>query len=121
MMHYARPIRITQDCLACHGEPAGEVDPTGADKEGKRNGDVIGAFSVEASTEQLVQTANSNSLVLFLLSFLTLLASAGAVYVVVQRLVIRPLSRSVDLAHRIASNDLSADDLVVESKDEIGD
>jgi methyl-accepting chemotaxis protein len=68
-----------------------------------------------------VSSASSNSLTIFLLSFLTLLASATAVYIVVQKLVIGPLSKSVELANHIAKNDLSVADLIVESEDEIGE
>jgi methyl-accepting chemotaxis protein len=121
VMRYAQPVRLTQDCLRCHGEPAGEVGPFGAIKEGMKVGDLRGAFSVSASTEQLLQTANSNSVALFLLSFFTLLASGGAIYAVVRKLVVRPLSKSVDLANYIANSDLSADDLIVDSADEIGE
>ena len=121
VMRYAQPVRLTQDCLVCHGEPLGEKGPFGYAKEGMKAGDLRGAFSVTASTEQLVKTANSNSIAIFLLSFFTLLASAAAVYLVVQKLVVRPLSDSVELANRIASNDLAADDLVVHSEDEIGE
>ena len=86
-----------------------------------KTGDLHGAFVVTASTEQLVKTANSNSIAIFLLSFFTLLASAAAVYLVVQKLVVRPLSKSVELANHIANHDLSMDDLVVDSDDEIGE
>jgi methyl-accepting chemotaxis protein len=95
VMRYAQPVRLTPDCLVCHGDPAGEKGPFGYTKEGMKSGDLRGAFAVTASTEQLVSSASSNSLTIFLLSFLTLLASATAVYIVVQKLVIGPLSKSV--------------------------
>ena len=121
VMRYARPIRITSDCLVCHGDPAGQTDPLGFAKEGMKSGDLYGALAVSSPTEQLTRTANSNSIAIFLLSFFTLLASAGAVYLVVRKFVIRPLSKSVELAHSIGNNDLSMDDLDVESEDEIGE
>jgi len=121
VMRYAQPVRLTQDCLVCHGEPLGAKGPFGYAKEGMKVGDLRGAFSVTASTEPLIRTANSNSIAIFLLSFFTLLASAAAVYLVVQKWVVRPLSDSVELANRIAGNDLAADDLVVHSEDEIGE
>jgi methyl-accepting chemotaxis protein len=120
MMRYVLPVRLTEDCLVCHGDPAGEKDPTGGTKEGMKAGDLMGAFSVAASTEPLIKTASSNSTATFLLSFFTLLASAGAVYAVVHKVVIRPLSKSVELANSIANNDLSVHDLLVDSEDEIG-
>ena len=120
-MRYAQPVRLTQDCLLCHGDPAGEKGPFGFVKEGMKSGDLRGAFAVKASTDALLSTARSNFVATFLLSFLTLLASAGAVYAVVRKLVIRPLSASVALANSIANNDLSVDDLTVNSGDEIGE
>jgi methyl-accepting chemotaxis protein len=121
VMHYIQPVRLTQDCLVCHGEPAGEKDPFGHAKEGLTSGDLRGAFSITVPAEQLIRTANSNSLAIFLLSFFTLLVSAAAVYLVVRRLVIEPLSKSVELANCIGNRDLSADDLAVDSEDEIGE
>lgn len=46
---YARPIRLSQDCLACHGDPATSPtkdgrDITGMPMEGWKTGQVHGAF-----------------------------------------------------------------------------
>lgn len=120
-MRYAQPVRLTQDCLGCHGGPAGEKDPFGYAKEGAKLGDLQGAFAVSSSTDQLVSTAKSNYIATFLLSFLTLLSSGVAVYILVQKLVIRPLTKSTALANTIANNDLSVDDLMVDYEDEIGE
>ncbi len=59
VMRYAQPVRLTEDCLLCHGDPAGQKDPFGFTKEGMKVGDLRGAFSVTASTQQLVQTAGA--------------------------------------------------------------
>ena len=119
-MLYAQPVRITEDCLPCHGDPIGEKDPFGYAKEGVKVGDLHGIFAVTAPTDKLISRAASNSLAIFLLSLLTLIASGAAVYVLVQKLVIRPLSKSIALSNSIAANDLSEDDLIVDSADEIG-
>jgi methyl-accepting chemotaxis protein len=120
-MHYAQAVRLTQDCLVCHGSPAGEKDPFGYTKEGMKAGDLRGAFVIKASTESLVKTSSANSLILFLASFLTLLSAAGVVFFLIRKLVIKPLSASVHLANSIASNDLTAADLHIEAHDEIGE
>jgi methyl-accepting chemotaxis protein len=120
VMRYAQAVRLTQDCLFCHGDPAGAKDPFGYAKEGMKAGDLRGAFAVKASTEGLVQTARSNSIALFLTSFLTLLVAAGVVFVLVRKLITKPLSSVVDLANKIASNNLAVEDLPIESEDEIG-
>jgi len=121
IMRYAQAIRVTQDCLFCHGDPVGAKDPFGYTKEGMKEGDLRGAFTVKASTEALVQTANSNLIALFLTSFLTLLAAAGVLIVLVRKLITKPLAGAVDLANRIAGDDLAMDDLPVASEDEIGE
>ena len=121
VMRYAQPIRLTADCLVCHGEPMGQKGPFGYAKEGMKVGDLRGAFAVSASTDELAAMSRSNSIAMFLLNFLTLLASGAAVFYVVQRLVIGPLRKSVDVANRIANSDLSAPDLIVDSEDEIGE
>ena len=121
IMRYAQAVRLTQDCLMCHGDPAGEKDPFGYAKEGMRAGDLRGAFTVKASTESLVRTANSNSLVFFFTTFFTLLAAVSVVFVLVRKLVVLPLSTSVELANKIAGNDLSVPDLPVGANDEIGE
>jgi methyl-accepting chemotaxis protein len=120
-MRFALPVRLTQDCLVCHGDPVGAKDPFGYTKEGMKVGDLRGAFVITASTEELVKTSSSNSITLFLISFLTLLTAAGVVYALVRKMVTRPLSSSVDLANSIAQNDLTVDDLPVDSEDEIGE
>jgi general secretion pathway protein A len=45
-VRYMLPIYITKPCLACHGEPAGELDIAGRPKEGYKEGDLRGAISV---------------------------------------------------------------------------
>jgi len=121
VMRYAQPVRLTQDCLSCHGDPAGQKDPFGFAKEGMKVGDLRGAFVLKASTERLLQTASSNSVAIFLISFFTLLTTAGVVFALVRNLVIKPLSASVELANNIAHNNLAVDDLPVEAQDEIGE
>ena len=122
MMRYAQAIRLTEDCLICHGDPSGSSprDPFGYIKEGMKVGDLRGAFTVKASTEGLVQTANSNLSALFVTSFLTLVAAAAVLFVLVRKLITHPLSAAVNLANEIAGNNLAMEDLRVESEDEIG-
>lgn len=46
---YFRPIRLTEECMYCHGDPKGEKDVTGGIKEGWKVGEVHGAFVVITS------------------------------------------------------------------------
>jgi methyl-accepting chemotaxis protein len=120
-MRYAQPVRLTTDCLFCHGDPAGAKDPFGYAKEGMKAGDLRGAFVVTAPTDELTKTARANSLALLLVTFSTLLAAVGVVFLVVRRFVVRPVTASTTLAQEIAGNNLSVDDIEIVSGDEVGE
>jgi len=120
VMRYAQPVRLSEDCLLCHGSPAGEKDPFGYVKEGMKAGDLRGAFVVRASTEKLLAADRANSTAIFLTSLLTLLTAAGVVFALVRKMVIKPLTASVELANHIANRNLGVEDLPVLAEDEIG-
>lgn len=48
MLRVVMPIYYAKDCLACHGEPKGDLDISGYPKEGHREGDLAGAITVTA-------------------------------------------------------------------------
>ena len=121
VMRYAQPVRLTRDCLYCHGDPAGAKDPFGFAKEGMKEGDLRGAFVVTAPLDTLRKASTDNSLVLFLISIATLIAGVGVVFFIVRRYVVSPLSAAVEMAAQIADNNLAADDIEVNSSDEIGE
>lgn len=93
---YARPIRLSADCLVCHGDP--KTSPTGDGKdvlgftmEGWKEGEVHGAFVLTAKLDSIdsVVRAGVMSTLLWILPT-TLLIGVG-VYFLVDRTVIRPL------------------------------
>jgi general secretion pathway protein A len=45
-LRYLQPLYIASACLACHGDPKGELDVAGRAKEGYREGELRGAVSV---------------------------------------------------------------------------
>ena len=120
VMRYAQPVRLTADCLVCHGDPVGQKDPFGYSKEGMKAGDLRAVFTVKVSTAMLAETSRANSIAIFLISLLTLLAAAAVMFALVRKLVVTPLSASVHLANAIAENNLAIADLPVTSEDEIG-
>ena len=120
IMRYAQPVRVAQDCLQCHGDPAGEKDPFGFPKEGMKVGELRAAFALEAPTETLVQQARSNMLATFLITFLTVLSAIMVMYFVLRALVVHPVKRCADFAAIIAQKDLTVEDLTISSADEVG-
>ncbi len=121
VMRYAQPVRLTEDCLFCHGDPAGAKDPFGYAKEGMKVGDLRGAFVVTAPLTAMREAATGNSLALLLLSAVTMLLTAGVVFFLVRRVVVRPVVAAAALANQIANNNLTAADIEVRAHDEIGD
>jgi len=104
-MRYAQPVRLARDCLLCHGDPVGSKDPFGYTLEGMKEGDLRGAFAVKAPVDELVANASSNSKVLFLTSFLSLLAGIGALLLLVRKTVVTPLRRLTAMVHNIAEGE----------------
>ena len=121
VMRYAQPVRLTEDCLLCHGDPAGAKDPFGFRKEGMKVGDIKGAFVVTAPLGGLDRSSKANSLAILLVSLGTLLAAGTVVFFVIRSLVVRPVTASAALAREIAQNNLSLDDIKVRSADEVGE
>ena len=121
MMRYAQPVRLTSDCLYCHGGPVGEKDPFQYRKEGMGVGDLKGAFVLTARMDAQAEASRANAVAAFVIDFCSLIATAAAVFFVVRRLVVRPVRKSTALAKKIAENDLSIADIEVGSNDEVGE
>lgn len=92
VMRFAEPVRLTQDCLRCHGEPAGEMGPFGYPKEGMKVGDLRGAFVVTEPLTSLTATARANSIALVLIALGGMLSALGVVFYVVRRLLLVPVA-----------------------------
>ncbi|HTV59301.1 MAG TPA: methyl-accepting chemotaxis protein [Verrucomicrobiae bacterium] len=121
VLRYAQPVRLTQDCLQCHGGPAGEKDPFGYAKEGMNVGDLRGAFVVTAPAGPLLAQARGNSLALLLTSLLMLASAVVVVLFVVRRFIVKPVSAAASLASEIARHNLAVRDIDVDSHDEVGE
>jgi len=121
VMRYAQPVRLTRDCLFCHGNPAGEKDPFGFAKEGMKEGDLRGAFVVTAPTTSLQAASVSNSIALLTLSGVSLFATVAVVFFFMRRFVIKPVSSCAQLATKIANHNLPAEDIEVMAHDEVGE
>ena len=121
VMRYAQPVRLTADCLFCHGDPAGSKDPLGYAKEGMKAGDLRGAFVVTAPLTAVQEAAMGNSLALLLLGVVTMLLAVAVVFFLVRRFVVKPVAEAAALANQIANNNLAVADIKVRAHDEIGE
>jgi len=121
VMRYAQPVRLTEDCLFCHGDPAGAKDPFGYTKEGMKAGDLRGAFVVTAPLTAVREAAKGDTLALLLVSAVTMLSAVAAVFFLVRRFVVTPVAEAAALANQIANNNLAVADIKVRAHDEIGE
>ena len=93
VFRYVAPMTIEEACLQCHGEPAGELDVTGAPKEGWKMGDVGGAISIIMPLD-VYQANERESIAQDVLFFAIMLAVClVVVYVALTYLVTRPLGK----------------------------
>jgi len=118
-IRYFKSIRLTAECLFCHGDPKGETDVTGGIKEGWKTGEIHGAFEIISSldeTHKAVARARLNVL-LWLVGILCLVI--GIAWILLQTSIIKPLNEANQFMNAVASGDLSGD-LKARSNDEIG-
>jgi len=117
-LYFFKPIYLSEDCLLCHGDPAGSTDPLGGIREGWNAGEIHGAFEVIsplAATNTLVR--NSTLSILVLIS--VMVAAISTILAILLRRQLRPLTAYVDRFNEAAAGDLTVQIHVV-TLDEIG-
>ncbi len=109
---YARPIKLSADCLTCHGDPAQSPTHDGKDllgfpMENWRTGEVHGAFVLKSSLDHVnaVSRAGMFTALAWILPLTALLA--GGFVLVNRTLIVRPLHRSI-AALQSASHETAA-------------
>ena len=117
---YFKPIRLSEDCLYCHGDPKGEKDPTGGIKEGWKAGEVHGAFVIVSSLKEANEAVAAAALNVggWTLGILVLLAAVG--WFLVRASVLTPLRDAGVFLERIAAGDMTGE-LKVDRHDELGE
>lgn len=102
-LEYFRPVRLTKDCLMCHGDPATSVelwgngqglDPTGARMEGWKDGEVHGAFKLTYNLGAYIKKNNTTRIIVFLINFIIVIVSVIIIRGIVKA-ALRPLDSMV--------------------------
>ena len=114
-VRYFKAVRLTRDCMTCHGDPAGSPDPLGGIKEGWKEGEVHGAFEVISSLDQVnADVRQASATVVGIVAIISL-----AVWLVLRGAILRPFVRIQQFTKQVADGDLTAD-IAVERQDEVG-
>ena len=119
VFRYSAPMRIEENCLDCHGEPAGEIDVTGYAKEGWKNGDVGGAISIVIPLD-VYMDSEKNAVVQDVIFFGGMLVVCLVIiYLALTYLVTRPLQKIQAGVERIQTGDLDVELAHTESSREM--
>lgn len=93
VFRYLAPMRIEENCLDCHGEPAGELDVTGYAKEGWDIGDVGGAISIVMPLDVYMESEQASTVQDVIFFGGMLVVCLLIIYTALTYLVTRPLSK----------------------------
>jgi methyl-accepting chemotaxis protein len=128
-IRYFRPVRLTKDCLACHGDPATSQelwgnsegkDPTGSAMEGWKEGEVHGAFELTYDLKSLIVANRKTRGVVILINALIIII---AIFLI-RRIVKGALSPLDYMRHSLVTINEGAGDLtqkiILKGNDEVG-
>lgn len=107
-IRYFKSVRLTRECLFCHGDPKGEKDPTGGTKEGWKAGDIHGAFEIISSLDAANRAVAQARLSIALWTSGILVLIGLIVWLLIRINLIRPLEISRAFINKIAGGDLTA-------------
>ncbi|KKM09605.1 hypothetical protein SY88_18225 [Clostridiales bacterium PH28_bin88] len=107
VFRYMIPLYMKRDCLQCHGEPKGELDIAGHRKEGYQLGELAGAISIIAPMDAFEASVQANILNRAVLVTTLVVLAAVSIYLLMHRLVTRPLAQLGAMATRFGEGHLS--------------
>ena len=118
-LRYYKPIKLTRDCLFCHGDPRGEKDPTGGTKEGWSEGEIHGAFEIISSLDEVNAQIFKAKISVLLWTLAVLAVLSLIAWLLLQKNVIRPLRAASSYINAVSKGDLTQE-CDVKSQDEFG-
>lgn len=121
VFRYVEPLEVTESCLSCHGEPAGELDELGYPKEGQKVGDIAGAASIIMPVDVYLQNSRASLVQETIVFALVLIGGLAAIFFGIARLVTRPMRRLGEAAARIEHHDFNVDLEGIGDRDEVED
>jgi methyl-accepting chemotaxis protein len=126
-LHYMRAVKLTADCMMCHGAPGSEYDtnkngkdPLGMQMEGWKIGDMHGAYHVIMPLDTV--DAEVSSFISGSLVWTVPLVIGGALLLIwiLRTIFTKPVAIIISRAQEIAAKDLTGQPLVKKSDDELG-
>ncbi len=106
-IRYFRPIKLTKECLFCHGDKKGEKDVLGYEKEGWREGEVHGAFEIISSKEEANKAVLNAQINSFIFALIMLFLTGSGTWLLLQANLIKPLNVCSEFIKTIAGGILT--------------
>ncbi len=119
-VRYFKPIKLTEECLFCHGDPKGKKDPTGGQLEGWQVGEIHGAFEIISSMEKVNRQVRNTTLQIIAWAMGILAVCALVTLLLLDRNIVKPLKKSSKEIKKIAQKDLTGG-IEITNRDEFGD
>ncbi|NOQ15912.1 MAG: DUF3365 domain-containing protein [Methyloprofundus sp.] len=113
-LHYFRPVRLSQQCEICHGDPSSSVklwgnhkgaDLLGYKMENKRAGDLHGAFEIITPLKQAYEGIADSMLLSIAFAIAALFILIVGLYILIKNIIINPLTDLALNLHAISSGD----------------
>lgn len=118
---YVEPLRMTESCLECHGEPEGEIDVMGYPKEGRVEGDLAGAVSIIIPADTYLAGAQESAARETLVFFIFLACCLIVAFFGVSYLVIKPLGKLGAISEKLGRHEFDVDLKGIGQRDEVED
>jgi methyl-accepting chemotaxis protein len=118
-VYYFKPIKLTKECLFCHGDPAGEKDVVGGVKEGWKEGEIHGAFEIISSLKEAEEKVSMAKMSVTGFTIAILGVILVVAWMMIQKSVITPLQQFETIIKAVASGDMTRV-VQVKSEDEFG-
>ena len=128
-VRYFRPIRLTEECMLCHGDPQMAskywgndkgLDPTGAKMENWKVGEVHGSFEIIQSLDKgdakVAASLRSAGMMVGILALL----GAALYYLMLRHSFIRPVRVITNRMKDIAEGDADLTQRLIEGTNELG-
>jgi len=126
-LRFFRPVKLTKECLICHGDPANSMkywgndkglDITGVKMEGWKEGEIHGAFEIMMDLTEMYAQIEKQTIYIFAI---TLSIALGVILMafVISNKISKPLKNITEISNRISQGDIEVD-VKSDSQDEVG-
>lgn len=106
-LHYFKPIKLTKDCLYCHGFPKGGKDAVGGIKEGWKPGEIHGAFEIISSLDAMKKSVTTALLKIALAAFAVICFSSLLVWLFMSKNILAPIKSIQKFIQKLGKGDLT--------------